>query len=356
MRSGNENNSLEKLQQELGVIWDAIMKARRNAEDERKRLREALDSYDSEDTSIVVFGSLARDEFTSGSDVDWTLLVDGFANPEHLDDALEIEKHVNRTGKGPGREGTFSGLTFSHDLIHRIGGGDDTNRNTTQRILLLLESAAIGRADAHERVIRNILRRYINEDYGLTYSAGPFNVPRFLQNDIARYWRTVAVDFAYKQRQRADVGWALRAAKLRISRKLTYVSGLLMCFSCEIDRPKPSPEVSGGDTKLHSFVDHLWKYSQKTPLEIVADIFLRYPHLSEVARKFFDTYNKFLVLLDDSEKRKHLEELSRDNVASDLIYQDVRKLSHEIQDALTELFLKKNDTDLYELTKIYGVF
>ena len=35
-----------------------------------------------EDTSIVVFGSLARSELTSGSDLDWVLLVDGFADPE----------------------------------------------------------------------------------------------------------------------------------------------------------------------------------------------------------------------------------------------------------------------------------
>jgi predicted nucleotidyltransferase len=35
----------------------------------------ALRRIDSEDA--VVFGSLARGEFTAGSDIDWTLLVDG---------------------------------------------------------------------------------------------------------------------------------------------------------------------------------------------------------------------------------------------------------------------------------------
>jgi len=37
----------------------------------------AAAALDSEDTSIVVSGSLARDEYTAGSDIDWTLLVDG---------------------------------------------------------------------------------------------------------------------------------------------------------------------------------------------------------------------------------------------------------------------------------------
>src|SRR5437016_8625696 len=36
------------------------------------------------DTSVVVFGSLARDEYTSGSDADWTLLIDGEADSDHL--------------------------------------------------------------------------------------------------------------------------------------------------------------------------------------------------------------------------------------------------------------------------------
>jgi hypothetical protein len=28
----------------------------------------------------------------------------------------------------------------SHDIVHEIGGEDDTNSNTTRRVLLLLES------------------------------------------------------------------------------------------------------------------------------------------------------------------------------------------------------------------------
>jgi hypothetical protein len=36
-------------------------------------------------------------------------------------------------------------MAFSHDIIHQIGGQNDTNKNTTQRILLLLESAAMGK-------------------------------------------------------------------------------------------------------------------------------------------------------------------------------------------------------------------
>jgi hypothetical protein len=153
------------------------------------------------DTSIVVFGSLARLETTRDSDVDWTLLVDGAADSQHLDTALEIEGRLQALeARPPGQEGTFGGLAFSHDLVHNIGGEDDRNRNTTRRILLLLESVPIGDRTAYERVVRSLLRRYIQEDAEGGGGETAFKVPRFLQNDIARYWRTMAVDFAYKRR------------------------------------------------------------------------------------------------------------------------------------------------------------
>lgn len=358
MESRSESNPIDLLEKRLGTDWAAIRKARVAATSKKEQLRVALASLDSEDTSIVVFGSLARDEFTSGSDIDWTLLLDGIANPEHFGDAWEIRRHIDeKEERPPGREATFGGLTVSHDLIHRIGGGDDTNRNTTQRILLLLESAAIGRAEAYERVLRNVIRRYVDEDYGLVQSAGPYNVPRFLQNDIARYWRTVAVDFAYKQRQRGEKGWALRTVKLRISRKLTYVSGLLMCFSCEIDEPKPLPQTHGdGNLTLHPIIEQLWKYSQQPPLNILANVLLGHERLNAVAKKLFDTYNEFLAQLDNPDTRECLKNLERDQVATDPRYEYMRGLSHDFQDALTLLFLEENGSKLWELTKVYGVF
>ena len=52
---------------------------------EGTELRNALTGLDSEDTSIVVSGSLARDEFAKGSDIDWSLPMDGSADPKHHD-------------------------------------------------------------------------------------------------------------------------------------------------------------------------------------------------------------------------------------------------------------------------------
>jgi hypothetical protein len=165
--------------------------------------------YTSDDTSFVVFGSLSRGEWTSKSDLDWTLLIDGGANSDHLLIAQDIQKILEKAKfQEPGPTGTFGNMAFSHDIVHQIGGQDDTNKNTTQRVLLLLESCAVGeRTDAYERVIRAVINRYLEEDnHLLTHDAKKYRVPRFLLNDIVRFWRTMAVDFASKQRDRAGKG------------------------------------------------------------------------------------------------------------------------------------------------------
>ena len=250
---------------------DLLPKSREASSKTREDLDNLLSSqirrYTSDDTSLVVFGSLGRDEWTSSSDLDWTFLIDGGANSDHLLIAQDIQKVLEKANfQKPGPTGTFGNMAFSHDIIHQIGGQDDTNKNTTQRILLLLESCAIGeRSDAYERVIRGVINRYLEEDNHLLTHDGKRNrVPRFLLNDIVRFWRTMAVDFASKQRDRAGKGWGLRNAKLRMSRKLIFASGLLVCFSSNLD-PDLQAQISAdkNDIKL-KLVNHVRSRSNDT--------------------------------------------------------------------------------------------
>jgi predicted nucleotidyltransferase len=128
-------SEMDRLTRTLGLgLWN-IQQARLDARAFRLKFEDALSGMTSADSTVVVLGSLARDEFTGGSDVDWTLLVDGIANPKHLDLAQGIRDILQSLGaKQPGPEGIFGNMAFSHDIVHQIGGEDDTNSNTTRRI------------------------------------------------------------------------------------------------------------------------------------------------------------------------------------------------------------------------------
>jgi len=111
------------------------------------------------DCSIVAFGSLARREFTSDSDLDWSLLIDGAARSSRKALSLKIEERLQELKwKKPNPAGAFGTLTFSHDLVHSIGGESDSNRNTTGRIVLLPESINLGWSIAKSRHPRPLFR------------------------------------------------------------------------------------------------------------------------------------------------------------------------------------------------------
>lgn len=178
---------LEELQTALHARWQAINRARVAAMSERLKLGELLRDIGTTDAAIVAYGSLARGEWTAKSDVDWTLLVDGPAKPDQRGTAHDIKRVLTDAQvNAPNAAGAFGAMSFSNELVHRIGGDADTNRITTQRVLLLLESVTVRPQDApvHERVIRAVLNSYLEHyEEGITRH----NVPRFLLNDVVRY-------------------------------------------------------------------------------------------------------------------------------------------------------------------------
>lgn len=333
---------IEQLETKLGVRWTHLAAARWRADDKTAALRAPLRAFDSSDTCIVVAGSLARGEFTPGSDIDWSLLVDASADPAHYRVAGEIARIVDNVAAKPvGAEGTFGAMVFSHDLIHDIGGEDDTNRNTTRRLLLLLESAPIGRDDAYRRVVRHILSRYLLEDRGF-WMGSEFRVPRFLQNDFARYWRTMTVDFAYKLRTRSGKGWAIRNIKLRMSRKLIYVSGLLGCFRCHMDYTSDEWKSLRNDpNRRQEVIEYLEQGFRETPLEIVADVLLRFDHLNGAACQILGAYDEFIGILADDDRRKHLDDLLENDASNDPVFLKARALSHSFRDGLLTFFFDR---------------
>jgi len=348
---------VQQLEHILGANWANLCAARERSLFTKTQLSERISKYSNKDANIVVFGSLARNEFTDGSDIDWTLLVDGRARAKHLTTKNQIKFGIDAiVKKEVGAEGTFGNISFSHDIIHNIGGGDDTNKNTTQRILLLLESTYIGNHDAYTRVLNEIVSRYITEDWGLRNKID--TMPRFLLNDIIRYWRTLCVDFAYKRRMRDGKGWAIRTIKLRLSRKLIYAAGLLSCYSCVINKELNDKIDSCSSNKQRQLIliSHLVSEMTKPPLDILSSMILPYENLYEPIRKIMDSYDSFIAMLSDKDIRDRLEKLPLKQTNNDQYYEAARKLGHSFQEGLNSIFLEENGTEFFNLTKKYGVF
>jgi hypothetical protein len=354
-----EQSPVVTLAERLGRRWPSIARARDESVVRQQQLQDLFRSEQSADTSVVVFGSIARKEVTKSSDVDWILLIDGQSVPEHKDQERNTERILCEAGfVRPGGSGVFGRMVGSHELVHNIGGEDDLNSNTTRRVLLLLEALAIGSSEAFQRVRRQILTRYIADDRGLVHSAAPVRIPRFLLNDLTRYWRTVTVDFVYKQRAGNDEKWALRNAKLRMSRKLVFAAGLLRCFLCHLD--PEADEARAGLRSENPDIGPLTEYLENqlllTPLELLAKSCLLLEVRPETATSIFDAYDQFLALLDNESKRRDLSAATEPGaLRSSAVWDEVREVSRPFHTGLVKLFLSDGGP-LSELTKEYGVF
>jgi hypothetical protein len=308
----------------------------------------------STDEDLIVFGSLARNEYTSKSDIDWTLLVDGQAKPSHSNITDTIRTKLEEAEfDSPGTTEMFGNFSYSHQLTNIIGGSFDTNHNLSKRILLLLESDKIAlnstedvSGTAYERVIRGIIERYVDNDSSF-YSDKEkrANVPRFLLNDIIRFWRTVCVDFANKQTEQGGKKWALRNIKLRISRKLIYTKGLLMCFNSYNE-----PSMTTDDVK-----DNLRKIVFRKPLHFVVDSLISHGINERHILDLLDAYDLFLEMLHNEEVRNHLASLNMNNAYGDSYFEKARDISHAFENSLHNILFAE-DTKLKEFIFKYVIY
>ena len=166
----------------------------------------------------------------------------------------------------------------------------------------------------------------------------------------------MAVDFADKQHDRFHEGFALRNIKLRLSRKILYISGLLTCFRCQLDFPKDEERIRffSSDNSVE-VASYLRSFLDKTPLDRTAETLSRFVDKPKIVEALFSAYEEFLSMLSDQEKRKRLEELSPEQLESDSLYAEAREISHRFAGAVQSIFLS-SDNPVGELTIRYGVF
>jgi len=355
--------AVQRLADQCGGVWAAYGAVARNTVSAEQRLRDVLQKIDpmnrllTADASLVLSGSFARYEMVEGSDFDWSLLIDGVVTNEHAELSRAIYSAMDDPGfPKPGASETFGKMVFSHDLVHCIGGGADSNANLTRRMLMLLESrplslsAADSSTPVWENVVGNILQRYFEEDIHFTPERG--RVPRFMLNDLTRYWRTICVDYAAKHREQSGKKWALRNAKLRFSRKLLYASGLAFCLSCQLKPPAPAQTTlfdSTFEPGADLFIQKAKAFAHTPALEYLAafvDAFVREPKKrTEVSRLIFGTYDWWLETISQRDSRRILESLSPSEAGGNLLFQTVRTKSADFAKGLELLFFNRTHAD-----------
>ena len=288
-----------------------------------------------EDVAVVLMGSWGRLEVTGGSDDDFMCLVDAEerAEDEVRPSVEEAWKAMGTATRKPGKEDIFGVPAFSSNL-RQIGLEDDGNRNLTQRMLLLLESRCALGDEVFLRVKQELLDGYLRtleKDY---------HPPRFLLNDVFRYWRTIAVDFERKHRERDGEEWGLRNAKLRASRPLLFASGLLPVLECR-------------RLRVEEFSPFLAEQLDATPLDRLASCFLRHRQADSGARTML-AYDRFLAMLDDEQDRSELESLPHEKRNDSPVFLRAKRLGEDIQGRLLSLMFET--PELYAMVREYAIF
>jgi Putative nucleotidyltransferase DUF294 len=300
-----------------------LLDARSLTEDSIVVLRRRLERITiPERCCLTLFGSWGRGELTGESDVDWALIVDDpRLEPDDPDVTRAVDSLRRTIDKGPGRQGIFGGAFHAHRLVENIGLHEDDSANITRRLLLLLESVPITSPDLHRGLKRRVLDRYLS---GHSRSYRP---PRFLLNDVIRYWRTIAVDFEGKveqDRRAGDAeGFVLRNAKLRTSRKMLYISGLLPALLCHY-------------VEAEDMMEFLEEQLSAVATDRVARAFLHLG-LDEAGARTLGAYSDWLALLSDPTNRASLEALTAAARHRDPVFAAVRNLGSTLDNGFLAL-------------------
>lgn len=280
--------------------------------------------------SIVLMGSWGRSEVTSGSDDDFMLLVRGDASKDVRPLNQEVETILDRA---PGDQGIFGKPVSSRWMIEKIGLEDDANSNVSRRMLFLLESVFATHENTYTEVRQELLDRYLDQ------SVKHYRPPRFLLNDVVRYWRTMCVDFAGKERVGPEK-WGLRNAKLRTARKMLFAGGLLPVFECASLRREEMPKF-------------LLRQFEMPPVDRIADAFLAHK-AADPGGRALGAYDDFLGLLDNEVFRRELNGVTRENATNSVAFGEAARLGKELEQGLLALLFETDS--LPKLVRDYGIF
>ena len=278
--------------------WRALEKARQYCEKQLTDVQGIADDFlakrgvKPEDVCCVVVGSVGRQEALEASDIDLTPVLRSAAvlavfQPHDKDLRNEIQTKL-KTKVSQGDD--LTKCVSLEELIdpESIGGEKDGSSALTKRILILTEGKQAGGKLALKDVRQAVMKAYAAGDR----SRGRHVLS--LCNDIARYYRTLCVEYKAKVDDPAK-DWCTRNMKLRHSRKFWYFSCLMTIVHLADSNPQ-------GDDP---YIVGLLEAFDKSPAQRLFDA-VREEHLGSVGR----IVEPFAWFLEFMAARSHRERLT----------------------------------------------
>jgi len=189
-----------------------------------KKYIEVSEIFKNRDITLFVAGSLGRMEFGKNSDVDFFVI-----SKRKISHLLEIEIlgyliHLNHKLKLPefSNDGKFLKVYSLEEMISKTGSPvDDHENHFTTRLLMILESKAIVNEELYFHALKEVIDNYFKDK-----NDHPDFFPIYLLNDIARYWRTLCLNYEVIRFDKNKL-WRKKNINLKYSRMITIFATIL---------------------------------------------------------------------------------------------------------------------------------
>lgn len=321
---------LHRLASAAGRDFENLIRARDRTDSGLAGRRDRLTAIEhDEDACVVLMGSWGRAEVTGAATMTsccWSTIRSGQTS-------RRVSRQFWRRSTGRRDRGTSLACPCSATNSSYIGLDRDSNKNLTRRMLFLLESVPMTATEVYSTAFGRILTSYLDE------SVKDFRPPRFLLNDVVRYWRTMCVDFAGKERDGRE-NWGLRNAKLRTSRKILFAGGLLPVLGCAgLERDEMSA--------------FLTDQFGMPPTDRIAHAFLEHRAVDSGARAL-GAYDEFIGHLDDFGFRDALGAVSRESARESEAFGEACRLAQESEAGLLALLFETET--MPRLVRDYAIF
>ncbi len=316
----------DKLFENYPNLSQASTFTRQKINELRERLADHLaDTDGAGKMAVVATGSYGRMEATEWSDLDLFIILDKRVARGVVSQGLQHIEEVTRevVPNAVGDTGTFGAeaVTSRWEMLQNIGGSQDENANLTRRMLFLLEGTCLYGEELYGRCRTELISKYIKDN-------SPENqIPRFLLNDIIRYYRTITTDFEFKVTE-GGKDWGLRNVKLKFSRKLLYFGGIIVVA-----------EMLGLDHKER--IRRAGELFAMPVLERIAQASVDAKQPDVV----FSAYEKFIECLARTPTRDVLKKLPKKDRQQCKEFQDLRELGEKFSLHLADWLARKYSAD-----------